>query len=273
MKITFIGGGNMAQAIIGGLLKKKAVSADDIAVVDPDQDARLKINSLGVKNTLVGLNQLLPPLQGVVILAVKPQSAPAACLSLAELLNEDVVVLSIAAGIRLSTIARSLKGHLRLVRCMPNTPALVSAGITGVYAQSDVDEKQRADIQIILESVGKVVWVTKEDLLDPVTAVSGSGPAYVFYFIEALEQAGIELGLPKATARSLALETFLGAAKLAAGSQDNPATLREKVTSKGGTTERALASLNEERVKEAFMNAVKAANQRAKELGDIMDQV
>jgi pyrroline-5-carboxylate reductase len=151
---------------------------------------------------------------------------------------------------------------------MPNTPALVSAGITGAYAAPAVSSTQRDAADRVLSAVGKVIWVSEEQQLDPVTAVSGSGPAYVFYFIEALEKAGIELGLSAEQSRTLAIETFVGAAKLAAGSPDAPGTLREKVTSKGGTTEAALASMNSEGVNQAIVRAIHAANRRAGELAD-----
>jgi pyrroline-5-carboxylate reductase len=178
------------------------------------------------------------------------------------------VVLSIAAGIRATDLSRWLGGHEKIIRCMPNTPALIGAGITVAYATPSVTGGETANAEKVLAPMGKLIWVKSEQLLDPVTAVSGSGPAYVFYFIEALEQAAIELGIDADAARTLALETFLGAAKLAAGSSDDPATLRAKVTSKGGTTEAALAEMNRQDLKAAIIRAVRAANTRAGELGD-----
>jgi pyrroline-5-carboxylate reductase len=177
-------------------------------------------------------------------------------------------VLSIAAGIRLADLGRWLGGYARLARCMPNTPALIGLGVTGLYARPEVAPAQRAHAQAVLEAVGEVIWVDDEALLDPVTAVSGSGPAYVFYLIEALERAAREVGLDAAAARRLALGTFRGAAELAARSSEPPAILRERVTSKGGTTERALASMGADKLDEAIVRAVRAANERAKALGD-----
>ena len=180
------------------------------------------------------------------------------------------MVLSIAAGIRLQDLARWLKGHAKLVRCMPNTPALIGAGVTAAYATPQITGDEHALATRILQTMGKLIWVESEALLDPVTAISGSGPAYVFYFIEALEAGARELGLTAEAARTLALETFLGAAKLAAGSSDDPATLRAKVTSKGGTTEAALAVLAREEVMAIMGRAVQAANARAHELGELL---
>jgi pyrroline-5-carboxylate reductase len=177
-------------------------------------------------------------------------------------------VLSIAAGIRLADIARWLGGTTRLARCMPNTPALIGAGISGVYARPEVDAASRGKIQTILEAAGKVVWVEDEALLDPVTALSASGPAYVFYFLEALQQAAVEMGLPPDVGSVLAVEMVRGSAELAARSSEPASTLRERVTSKGGTTERALASMQADHVKEAIVRALHAANRRAHELGD-----
>jgi pyrroline-5-carboxylate reductase len=203
----------------------------------------------------------------VVVLAVKPQQMREAARAVAPHLKDELV-LSIAAGIRLADLGRWLGGYARLARCMPNTPALIGLGVTGLYARPEVAPAQRAHAQAVLEAVGEVIWVDDEALLDPVTAVSGSGPAYVFYLIEALERAAREVGLDAAAARRLALGTFRGAAELAARSSEPPATLRERVTSKGGTTERALASMRTEKLDEAIVRAVRAANERAKELGD-----
>ena len=203
----------------------------------------------------------------MVVLAVKPQQMREAARAVAPHLKDELV-LSIAAGIRLVDLGRWLGGYTRLARCMPNTPALIGLGVTGLYARPEVAPAQRAHAQAVLEAVGEVIWVDDEALLDPVTAVSGSGPAYVFYLIEALERAAREVGLDAAAARRLALGTFRGAAELAARSSEPPATLRERVTSKGGTTERALASMRADKVDEAIVRAVRAANERAKALGD-----
>ena len=183
-------------------------------------------------------------------------------------LLKDHLVISIAAGIRASDICRWLGGHARVVRAMPNTPALVRAAVTGLYALPGVSAQQKQHAEAILAAVGSVLWLEREELLDALTAVSGSGPAYVFYFIEALQQAARELGLDAAQARQLSLETFLGAARLASQSDEDAATLRARVTSKGGTTERALQSMEHDGVRSAIARAIHAAHERARELGD-----
>jgi pyrroline-5-carboxylate reductase len=265
MKLTFVGGGNMATALIGGLVAK-GFAPDSIKVVEVIADARKRLtDSFGVK--CLEAPAAASPFGDVVVLAVKPQQMREVARELGPSLRGELV-LSIAAGIRLADIGRWLGGHARLARCMPNTPALIGAGVTGLYARPEAGPDGRRNAQAILEAVGEVIWVEDEALLDPVTAVSGSGPAYVFYFIETLEQAARELGLDAAGARRLAIGTFRGAAELAARSPDAPGTLRERVTSKGGTTERALATMRSDRVAEAIARAVRAANERAHELGD-----
>jgi pyrroline-5-carboxylate reductase len=265
MDITFIGGGNMATALIGGLVAK-GFAPQSIKVVEVVPEARERLAaSFGVK--CFDGPAAAVPFGDVVVLAVKPQQMREVARALAPGLQGELV-LSIAAGIRLADLARWLGGYTRLARCMPNTPALIGAGITGLYARPEAGSEGRAQVQTILEAVGEAIWVEDEALLDPVTAVSASGPAYVFYFIEALERAAVELGLDPAGARQLAIQTFRGAAELAARSSDAPAILRERVTSKGGTTERALAALQSDRVADAIVRAVRAASERARELGD-----
>jgi pyrroline-5-carboxylate reductase len=200
----------------------------------------------------------------VLVLAVKPQDAKAALASIG--VNQQLVI-SVAAGLTLETLSRWMGGHRRLVRCMPNTPALIGAGIAGLYALPEVSAQQRKTAEKILGAVGEIVWVPEERLLDPVTAVSASGPAYVFWFIEQLAAVGTKLGLTEEVAKKLALHTVLGAAKLAVSSSEPPATLRKNVTSKGGTTEAALNVFDEEKLAERFARAVAAASQRATELG------
>ncbi|HSD42999.1 MAG TPA: pyrroline-5-carboxylate reductase [Burkholderiales bacterium] len=265
MDITFIGGGNMATALIGGLVAK-GFAPQSIRVVEVVPEARKRLtDSFGVK--CLERPAAATPLGDVVVIAVKPQQMREVARELAPHLRSELV-LSIAAGIRLGDIARWLGGHARLARCMPNTPALIGAGVTGLYARPAAGPEGRRNAHAILEAVGEVIWVEDEALLDPVTAVSGSGPAYVFYFIEALERAARELGLDEAGARRLAIGTFRGAAELAARSTDSPATLRSRVTSKGGTTERALATMQADGLADAIVRAVRAANERAHELGD-----
>jgi pyrroline-5-carboxylate reductase len=265
MDLTFIGGGNMATALAGGLAAK-GFDAQRMKIVELLPEARARLaGSLGVR--CFEQPAAAAPYGDVVVLAVKPQQLREAARALAPHLRSELV-LSIAAGIRLADLGRWLGGYARLARCMPNTPALIGAGITGLYARAEVAPEQRAQAQAVLEAVGEVIWVDDERLLDPVTAVSASGPAYVFFFIEALERAARELGIEAGAARRLAIATFRGSAELAARSSEAPAILRERVTSKGGTTERALASLRSDGVAEAIVRAARAASDRARELGD-----
>jgi len=265
VKITFVGGGNMASAMLGGLIDKGYAPAG-ISVVEPQAVARARLAAqFGV--VCADSVAAAAPLGEVVVLAVKPQQMRAAALALHSRLESELVI-TIAAGIRLVDLSRWLGGYATLVRCMPNAPALIGAGITGLYASGEVDADQRALAESILGAVGATLWVPEESLLDPVTAVSGSGPAYVFYFIEAVQQAAQEMGFSAPDAKKLAVETFVGTARLAAQSPENVAVLRERVTSKGGTTERALASMDADRIKDLIVRALHAANQRAHELGE-----
>ena len=266
MQVCFIGGGNMASALIGGLLRN-GWSAESIAVVEVDAQARSRIErDFGVRTH--------PDSSGAagtdcVVLAVKPQQLREVARSLAQTAREALVI-SIAAGVRASDLSRWLGGHRRIVRAMPNTPALVLAGMTGLYAAPDVSSDDRERAEEILRAAGRTVWVREESEIDAVTAISGSGPAYVFYFIEALQQAAADLGFAPEAAREIALQTFAGAVKLATESTDDAATLRAKVTSKGGTTERALAQLESDGVKAAVVRAARAACERSRELGDAL---
>ncbi len=265
MNILFIGGGNMAAAIIGGLIVR-GWPAGDIHAVDvlPEALKRLE-QQFGIHTSADGATAARNA--DCIVLAVKPQQLRDVARSLAPVIG-DRLVISIAAGIRGSDLARWLGPAARIVRAMPNTPALVGAGITGLYAMPGISEAQKQDAERVLAAVGATFWVGAERDLDAVTAVSGSGPAYVFYFIEALEQAALELGLPADTARRSALATFTGAVRLAQAGDADPATLRARVTSKGGTTERAIGLLDEAAVKAAFVRAVRGAAERSAELGD-----
>jgi pyrroline-5-carboxylate reductase len=265
MNITFVGGGNMATALIGGLLAQSS-DPTSIRVVEPAAEARTRlVAAFGV--ACVARAADAAPFGDLVVLAVKPQQMREAAQAVAPSLHRELV-LTIAAGIRLADLSRWLEGYPILARCMPNTPALIGLGITGLYARPEVAPAQRTLAGRVLEAVGEVIWVDDESLLDPVTAVSGSGPAYVFFFIEALERAACELGIPSAAARRLALGTFRGSAELAARSGESPTVLRERVTSKGGTTERALAAMRAAAIDEAFVRAVREADARARELGE-----
>ncbi|MBM3391343.1 MAG: pyrroline-5-carboxylate reductase [Betaproteobacteria bacterium] len=265
MKITFLGGGNMANALIGGLIRQGFDPAG-IRVVEPQAESRARLAaSFGVACLAQADRAAL--VCDVIVLAVKPQQMREALAPLAGHLERQLVV-SIAAGTRMADIARWLGGYAKLVRTMPNTPALIGAGITGLCADPSVDAGGRDQAERILGAVGKTLWIGDERLMDAVTAVSGSGPAYVFYFIESLRDAARELGFDEAQARLLAIETVVGAAALAAASKEDVAVLRQRVTSKGGTTEAALNSLNANDVKAAFVRAIRAANDRGSELGE-----
>jgi len=264
MELAFIGGGNMARAIIGGLLAR-GTKASAIGVVEPDAAARARLSSeLGV--TAIERPDASIASSALAVFAVKPQQMREAARAGAPHLSRSLV-LSIAAGIRIDDLSRWLGGHGRVVRAMPNTPALVHAGVTGLCARPSVGAGDRKAAAALMSAVGEVLWFDREEDLDAVTAVSGSGPAYVFYAIEALEQAARELGLAPDASRTLAVATFAGAAKLAQARGEDPAVLRAQVTSKGGTTERALEVLEAAQVKREFIAAVKAACERSRELG------
>lgn len=265
MKLGFIGGGNMAAAIIGGLLRK-GFRASDITVAEPVAERRAwLVREFGVA---VEESAATTAMADVVVLAVKPQQLKDVLASLPAP-QPGQLVLSVAAGVRAADIGRWLGGHAAVARAMPNTPALVGEGATGLYARQGVSPEQRAWADQVMAAVGSVVWVEDEAQIDAVTAISGSGPAYVFYFIEALEQAALDLGLPGETARRLALQTFLGAATLAVRDSTPPAELRARVTSKGGTTERGIQTLEDGGVRAAILQAARAAAARAQEMGDL----
>ena len=262
MRIAFLGGGNMASALIGGLIAKGADAAS-LAVIEVNAAARERLAArypVQIAETVDAAVQSCD----VLVLAVKPQDAKAA---LASVRLGNQLVLSIAAGLTIDTLSRWLRGHRRVVRCMPNTPSLVGAGIAALYAPPEVSAEERRKAESVLRAVGEAVWVEEERLLDPVTAVSASGPAYVFWFIEQLAASAEKLGLERETAMKLALQTVLGAAKLAAQSDEAPAALRRNVTSKGGTTEAALKVFDEEKLAERLSRAIEAASRRAAELG------
>ncbi len=265
MKITFIGGGNMASALIGGLVAK-GFDPRSIAVVELSAPARERLAAQYPVRVSTAPDAAL---QGAdtLVLAVKPQDMRSALASLAAGVHGKLVI-SIAAGVTVDALSRWLGGHRKLVRCMPNTPALIGQGITGMAALPGVSPSQREAADAIMRAVGATVWLDDESLIDPVTAVSGSGPAYVFYFIEAMQQAAQELGLSMEQGTQLAIATFTGAAQLAAQSPDPVSVLRERVTSKGGTTYAALTSMEAAGVKEGIVRALHAAAERGRELGE-----
>lgn len=267
MRVLFVGGGNMATALIGGLLRQ-GFATKDIDVVEVIAAARERLAGqydVGCHESAVAAVHG----SDVVVLAVKPQQMRAAVTPLQGRLTSQLVI-SIAAGIRLADLSRWLGGYRHLVRAMPNTPALIGAGITGLYADAAVDAAQRTAAERILAAVGKTLWVGEEYLMDAVTAVSGSGPAYVFCFIEALAAAARELGLTDEQARRLSVDTFLGATKLAVVSGEEVGVLRQRVTSKGGTTEAALRSLDADGIRQAIIRAVHAADARGRELAELL---
>jgi pyrroline-5-carboxylate reductase len=262
--IAFIGGGNMASAIIGGLVRQ-GLPADRVRVVEPFAETRAKLLA---DHGVQALEQAGPALAdaGLVVWAVKPQVFAEAAVPV-RAHAAGALHLSVAAGIRSDSIAGWL-GTERIVRAMPNTPALVGLGMTGLYARDAVSAADRAQVEQVIATTGAALWVEQEAHLDAVTALSGSGPAYVFYFLEAMVQAGTSMGLSAAQAQQLAVGTFAGAAELARRSDEPLATLRQRVTSKGGTTYAAITSMQEAGVGPAFERAMQAAEQRARELGD-----
>lgn len=263
-RIAFIGGGNMASAIIGGLIGQ-GFAPDHIDVVEPFAEAQDKL-----KNLYGIVAQAQPGAflagAGMVIWAVKPQTFKEAALQVRSH-TKDALHLSVAAGIRSDSIARWL-GTERVVRAMPNTPALIGKGITGLFARPAVTAEDRDWVSQVIATTGESLWLETEDQLDAVTALSGSGPAYVFYFMEAMTAAGADMGLSRAQACQLAVATFIGAGELARNSTEPPEILRQRVTSKGGTTHAAISSMEDDNIKAQFVRAMHAARRRAKELGD-----
>ena len=265
--IAFIGGGNMAAAILGGL-RAAGVDAERLVVVEPNPDQRDRLLQAHGVQALAEPQAALRQAT-VVVWAVKPQSFADAAAQAAPHLG-DALHVSIMAGVRCIAIGRRT-GAARIVRAMPNTPALIGRGIAGLYASAACDSADRAAAEAVLAPTGELLWVDSEAQLDAVTAVSGSGPAYVFYVIEAMSAAGARLGLSAELAQRLALGTVAGAAELARGSSLSPAQLREQVTSKGGTTAAALEQLAAHGLPAAFDAALAAAARRAGELGDALD--
>lgn len=266
-KISFIGGGNMASSLVGGLLAN-GYPASQICIAEPNAQKRQQLQQqFGIAVVSDG-NQAVVEAD-VLVLAVKPQILQAVCRDLADKVQQQQpLVISIAAGIRSTDIERWLGGDCPLVRCMPNTPALLQAGATGLFANTQVDAGQKQLAEDILGAAGITLWVEQETLLDAVTAVSGSGPAYFFLLMECMQKAGEQLGLDANSARQLSLQTALGAARMATAGDDDPATLRNKVTSKGGTTEAAINCFQQNGLEELVNKALTAARDRAIELAD-----
>ena len=263
-RIAFIGGGNMASAIIGGLLKQ-GFAPDHLMVVEPFAEARDKLQSSYGVTAQAEAGAFLAPAD-LVIWAVKPQTFKEAALQV-QPHTPNALHLSVAAGIRSDSIGHWLGTDL-VVRAMPNTPALIGKGITALFARPAVTPEHKKWVGEVIATTGQFLWLEAEAQLDAVTALSGSGPAYMFYFMEAMVEAGMDLGLGRDQAYQLAVATFIGAGELARASDETPETLRQRVTSKGGTTYAALTTMEDEHIKAHFVRAMHAASQRAKELGD-----
>ena len=265
VKIGFIGGGNMASALIGGLLKL-VDQPQQIHVVDLNPSGLQKLQQQFGVSTSEVMDQRLRELD-VIVFAVKPQNMREVVQGFAPFLTQQLL-LSVAAGIRASDISRWLGGYELIARAMPNTPAMLGLGMSGLFGLEALSAEQRQHTDTIMQAVGKTVWVENEAMIDAVTAVSGSGPAYVFYFIEAMQEAAMALGFSAEDANTLVLQTVRGAAELAVESNEPVSVLRERVTSKGGTTYAALCSFEESQTKAIVTKAIKAAADRGRELGD-----
>ncbi|PCI06557.1 MAG: pyrroline-5-carboxylate reductase [Gammaproteobacteria bacterium] len=267
--ISFIGGGNMAGSLIGGLINA-GYDASKILITEPNKSRRQDLENQYQAHTSADNIDALK--SETIILAVKPQRLKTICLQLKQQLvtrkNKNLLFISIAAGIRSTDINRWLGGDIAIVRCMPNTPALVQCGATGLYANPLVTKTQKQQAEQILQAVGIVTWVENEDLLNAVTAVSGSGPAYFFLMMEAMQHAGEKLGLSSEVTQRLVLQTALGAARMATESDVSAEELRKRVTSKGGTTEKAILSFQSANYQQIVLDALQAANDRSISLAD-----
>lgn len=276
--ISFIGGGNMAVAMLAGL-RSNGFASQQLLVIEPDENKRTSLNKQFNVQTHTELNAIFSVKKHdthVLVLAVKPQQLKAVCnaiskklsdnMSLASNTNESpsqLLIVSIAAGISANMLENWLGGYRNIVRVMPNTPAQIQAGVSALYALPSVSNQHQSTANAILQAVGATLWLTDETKMDAVTAISGSGPAYVFYLIEALQAAGEKLGLAQDEAKLLALQTFAGASQLAAQSQISVSTLRAQVTSKGGTTEQGIAVLESENISQIVYEAARAASEKS----------
>ena len=263
--ITFIGGGNMASAIFGGLLDN-GFDSDQISVIDPSEGAQQQARSAGLTRVYSAAPDAIE--DDLLVLAVKPQIASTVLASLQGKLSTSTTVLSIIAGIDANSLAKmlGLDDASTIIRCMPNTPALVNEGMTALLANNQCSEHGQRLAEQVMAAVGKTLWVSEESDLDTVTAISGSGPAYFFLFMESLTEAAVRLGMPTEEARLLAVQTAIGSAKLAAVSDDKLSQLRNNVTSPGGTTEQAVLSFEQSGLRNVVDDAVLAARKRSIEL-------
>ena len=264
-QIAFIGAGNMAGALIGGLLAD-GVSAQNLIAADPSAErCQVLAAATGIRTTPD--NKTAVARAQIVVLAVKPQILERVAREIAAQVQKSApLVVSIVAGVRCDTLSAWLGDGVALIRTMPNTPAMIQCGATALFATADVSDRQREQAESLMRAVGLTQWVDNESLIDAVTAVSGSGPAYFFLVIEAMEAAARQLGLSKETAHLLTLQTALGAARMALESSETPAKLRKRVTSPGGTTERALGILEDGGIRDLFARALAGARDRSIEL-------
>jgi len=266
MRIAFIGGGNIATALISSLFASHH-HVNRIHVADPNAEARQYLKQRWPVHCFEQAADAIKEMEAIV-LAIKPQVLPTVLEEISSLVSSDQLIISIAAGIHTSQIAAHLKSNPPIVRTMPNTPALIGLGITGMYARINCNLAQRDLTQNLMESAGKVVWLDKESQLDIVTAVSGSGPAYFYYLIECLRNAGTRLGLPADVAAKLALHTAYGASAMAVQSDADVIELRQQVTTKGGTTEAALEQLDAGDFEQLVDKAITAATRRGQQLAE-----
>lgn len=264
MKIAFIGGGNMAKAIIKGLLKQN-IDPNNLLVIDTNETARQAIRNQNIQCQAEISDQLKQ--YDVIFLAIKPDKIQLISRAITPFISQSLII-SIAAGIHLSDITRWLGGHTRVIRAMPNTPATITRGMTALIANPQVNETDRSEVTQLMETIGQVIWCIDDQQIDKVTAISGSGPAYVLYFIEALQAAAIHLGLPNDMAQQLTLATFSGAIQLANNSSETPATLRRNVTSPNGTTDAAIQVFIQEKLQKIIEKGAQAAFTRACEMSN-----
>ena len=270
-KISFIGGGNMAQALISGLVSC-GVKPSLITVADPSSEAREQLAAKGL-NTVDPTADAKAAVIGadIVVLAVKPQVMKAVVSGFADVLDTQLVI-SVAAGLSTELLSNMLGGYGNIVRAMPNTPAMIQMGATGLYGTDDISAEQKQLATAVMEASGLVMWVDNEEHMHAVTAVSGSAPAYMFYFIEAMVDGAVALGLDKEQASALALQTMLGAAKMALGSEDAPSELRRKVTSPNGTTQAAIESMQANDMSRQIVEAMQACYDRSQALSEEMSK-
>ena len=270
-KISFIGGGNMAQALISGLVSC-GVKPSLITVADPSSEAREQLAAKGL-NTVDPTADAKAAVIGadIVVLAVKPQVMKAVVSGFADVLDTQLVI-SVAAGLSTELLSNMLGGYGNIVRAMPNTPAMIQMGATGLYGTDDISAEQKQLATAVMEASGLVMWVDNEEHMHAVTAVSGSAPAYMFYFIEAMVDGAVALGLDKEQASALAMQTMLGAAKMALGSEDAPSELRRKVTSPNGTTQAAIESMQANDISRQIVEAMQACYDRSQALSEEMSK-